>query len=406
MMYEVVVVGAGPAGSTAAKVLAEKGVKVLLIDKSKFPRDKPCGGGLPFRVYKRFPYIEDKNLIESYSYGGFAHSPSLKYSAVIEKNDPFVGMVIRKKFDNELVKIAVDSGADFIGGKAVEDIEISGDEAKLILDDKKEIHSELVIGADGPWSILAKKSGLIPQAGRRIAICVLKEYKVGEKIINQFFDERKICHMHLKFQGTFGYGWVFPKKQHLNIGVGNVISYTKYSKTKINLSHAYREYLNFLKKNKMIPDGLEAGNCKGGALHIGPLEKTYSNRVLICGDAAGFINSLTGEGIYYAMSSGEIAANVAAESIKAGDTSEKFLSIYQKKWKNDFGKDLDEFLRMHMYVGKNMEKFVRFASKDKKLADVALGILHGELGVRDHKMELTYRVLINSFKDVFRINVE
>jgi len=402
MKYEVVVVGAGPAGSTAAKVLAEKGVKVLLIDKSKFPRDKPCGGGLPFRVYKRFPYIEDKNLIESYSYGGFAHSPSLKYSAVIEKKDPFIGMVIRKKFDDGLVQLAVDSGADFISGKNVEDIKISEDKAKLILNDKKEIHSELVIGADGSWSIVAKKSGLIPQTGRIIAICVLQEYKVGEEVIDQFFDEKKMCHMHLKFQGVFGYGWVFPKKQHLNIGIGNVSSDIAPSKTKINLSHAYKEYLKILKKNKIIPGNIEAGEFKGGALHIGPLEKTYSNRVLLCGDAAGFVNSLTGEGIYYAMSSGEIAAKVAVESLEVEDTSEKFLSVYQTKWKNDFGKDLEEFLRVHLYVGEQMEKFVRLASKDKKLADIALSMLHGALSIRDHKTQLIYRILLNSFKDRFR----
>lgn len=405
MKYEVVVVGAGPAGSTAAKVLAEKGIKVLLIDKSKFPRDKPCGGGIPFRVYKRFPYIEDKNLIESYSYGGFAHSPSLKYRAVVEKDEPFIGMIIRNKFDDELVQLAVNSGADFIGGKAVEDIEISEEKAKLILDDNKEVNSELVIGADGVWSIVAKKSGLIPQTGRKIAICVFQEYKVGEETIDQFFDEKKMCHLHSKFQGVFGYGWVFPKKQHLNIGIGNISSDMAYSKTKINLSHAYREYLKILKKNKIIPEFLEAGKFKGGALNISPFEKTYSNRVLLCGDAAGFINPLTGEGIYYAMSSGEIAAKVALESLEIEDTSEKFLSIYQTKWKDDFGKDLEEFLRIHVYVGDHIEKFVRLASKDKKLADVALSILHGGLSIHDHKIQLAYRIFLASLKDIFSRNI-
>ena len=66
LYFDVVVVGAGPAGSTAAKFLAEKGVKVLLIDKSKFPRDKSCGGGIPIRTLKKFKYIKEKNLIESY----------------------------------------------------------------------------------------------------------------------------------------------------------------------------------------------------------------------------------------------------------------------------------------------------------------------------------------------------
>ena len=74
MKYDAVVVGAGPAGSTAAKFLSEKGVKVLLLDKSKFPRDKPCGGGMSVGLLKRFKYIEENDLIESYSYGGCFNS--------------------------------------------------------------------------------------------------------------------------------------------------------------------------------------------------------------------------------------------------------------------------------------------------------------------------------------------
>ena len=80
MRYEVVVVGAGPAGSTAAKFLSEKGVKVLLIDKEKFPRDKSCGGGLPYQVMKRFKYVTKEGLVDSYSYGGYAYSPSQDFS--------------------------------------------------------------------------------------------------------------------------------------------------------------------------------------------------------------------------------------------------------------------------------------------------------------------------------------
>ena len=69
MKYDVIVVGSGPAGSTAAKFIAEKGFKILLIEKDKLPRDKPCGGGLPVRVLNRFSYVKNKDIIESYSYG-------------------------------------------------------------------------------------------------------------------------------------------------------------------------------------------------------------------------------------------------------------------------------------------------------------------------------------------------
>src|SRR4030042_6990160 len=127
MNYDVAIVGAGPAGSTAAKFLAEKGLKIALIDKDKFPRDKPCAGGLPSRVLKRFPYINEKDLMESYSYGGYALSPSLKYKVMVQKKDPVVEMVLRKKFDMGLVGLAVEKGVKLIDGKSVEDIKILED---------------------------------------------------------------------------------------------------------------------------------------------------------------------------------------------------------------------------------------------------------------------------------------
>ena len=239
MKYEVIVVGAGPSGSTTAKFLSEKGLNVLLIDKSNFPRDKPCAGGLTLRVLNRFQYVKDKDLIESYSYGGFAYSPSLKYKAGVLDKNPIVAMVIRKKFDMRLAELAVDSGADFVDGRTVKDIKITKDKARVILDSNEDIESEIVVGADGVWSIVAKKAGLTTN-WRNNRICVFKEYKVDEKIIDSFIGIEKMCHIHLNFQGISGYGWVFPKKQHLNIGVINVSPSKNILEKKTNLLRIYK----------------------------------------------------------------------------------------------------------------------------------------------------------------------
>jgi len=400
--YEVIIVGAGPAGSTAAKFLSEKGLKVLLVDKSKFPRDKSCGGGLPYRVLNRFSYVKDKDLIDSYSYGGISYSPSLKYKATFKKNTPFVAMVLREKFDMGLVELAIDSGAEFIDGRAVKDVKISKEKAKIILDDKTEVDSEIVVGADGIWSVVAKKTGLSPPK-KYLGACILNEYDVGEDTINNYFGEEKMCHIHLTFQGILGYGWVFPKKHHINIGIGKFSPDTRISKTKMDLLTIYRNYIKVLKRTKIIPKNLEIGRCKGSALHFGPLEKTYADRVLLCGDAGGFLNPLTGEGIYYAMSSGEIAAGVIIKALEAGDTSENFLSKYQENWKKDFGKDVESLLGSTRRMGRDVEKIVRLASKNEKLADVALGVLHGGLSIQDYRLELIVRYLYASFKDRFEI---
>lgn len=399
MKYEVIVVGAGPAGSTAAKFLSEKGLNVLLIDKSNFPRDKPCAGGLPYRVLNRFPYVKDKDLIESYSYGSFAYSPSLKYKAGVQDNKPIVAMVIRKKFDMKLAQLAANSGADFIDGKTVENIKITKDKAKIILDDKEEIDSEIIVGADGVWSTVAKKSGLTP-IKRRVGMCVFQEYNVDEKTIDKLIGKEKMCHIHLKFQDISGYGWVFPKKQHLNIGIIDTFTDIDLSKKKTNLLNIYKDYFKTLKKTKIIPENLKIGQCKGGALPVVPLEKTYTDRIVVVGDAAGFINPISGEGIYYAISSGEIAARVITESLEVGDTSEKFLSKYQVKWKQDFGKDIEIFLRSAK-IGKKAEKLVKFATRDEKLAEIALGVLHGRLSVQEYRWKLIRRYIYDSVKDLF-----
>lgn len=389
-----VVVGSGPAGSTTAKFLSEKGVKVLLVDKEKFPRYKPCAGGLPLRVLNRFKYVKDEGLFENYTYGGVAYSSSLKYKAMIKKQEPFGAMVIREKFDYGLVQLAVDSGVKFVDGKSVKDIKISNEKAIVILDDDTEVDSKIVVGADGIWSTVAKKTNLASITGNT-GMCVFEEYKLDENIIETFFGKEKICYIHIKFEDIPGYGWVFPKKNHLNIGVVKLYS------TKMNLLNIYKDYFNFLKKTSVIPSNLKMGQCKGGALPLAPLEKTYGNRVILVGDAAGFINPVSGEGIYYAMSSGEIAAKIICESLNNNDTSEKFLSKYQNNWKKDFGKDIDVFLGAAISVNEDDDKFIRLASKDEKLADIALSILHGSLSINEYKWKLIKRYIYVKLKYLF-----
>ncbi|MCJ7571965.1 MAG: FAD-dependent monooxygenase, partial [Candidatus Thermoplasmatota archaeon] len=132
MNYDVVIVGAGPAGATAAKFLAEKGEKVLLIDKCSFPRDKPCGGGLSIRTLKRFNYIP-KDLIASYSFSGRIHSSSLKYQVKLHNDEPIAAFVLRKDFDNGLLQLAIEQGTTFIEEKTATDVHILPEKVKIKL---------------------------------------------------------------------------------------------------------------------------------------------------------------------------------------------------------------------------------------------------------------------------------
>ena len=398
MKYDVVIVGAGPSGSTAAKCLAEKEVKVLLIDKKKFPRDKPCGGGLPTRVLKRFPYVID--LIDSISYGSITYSSSLKYRLKIQRDKPLIATILRKNFDYGLVKIAVAKGVDFLDEKTVTDIKILKDKAIIILEDGEKVESEIVIGADGARSAIVEKSNLVKNTDD-ICVSLVQEQTMLEEQLKKYFSEKRTIHIFIKIQGIAGYGWIFPKKKHVSVGIGEFESAVDKSKPKTNLKEIYEKYIDTLKENNILPRDFKIENPKGSTLPVFPLEKTFADRVLLCGDAAGFINSITGEGIYYAMTSGEIAANVIDEALKANDTSERFLSKYQKLWKDEFGKDLKLFGRFNKQWGKDSEKFVRLLTKDKKLAKLTMGVTGGQISISRYRLAIIFRYIYVSFKDRF-----
>jgi len=402
-MYDVIIVGAGPGGATAAKFLSEKGLKVLLVDKDKFPRDKPCGGGLTANVLKRYKNYIPEDLIESYTYGGFTFSPSLKYKLDIEKTEPITAMTLRRKFDHGLVKIAINAGAEFKEGKKVIDFKVYPDKATVIFEDGTKIDSKIVIGADGVWSVIAQKAGLrkkrIP-----IGVCVVEEYELNEEIMDKYFGKLRKGYIHSKFQGMAGYGWVFPKKRHLNIGLGEM-EYNLYKKSKRNLADTYKEYLILLKRQKLIPEQISIKKIKGGALPCQPLNKTYSDRVILIGDAAGFINVASGEGIYYAIVSGEIAANTIAQALTKGDINKWSLSSYQKSWRKDFGLDLTLFY----WIAKRQrrvksEKNFRLMKNDDKFRYLLSNVSSGNLNIKDYKWKIIRRYFYCLLKDIFNKN--
>ena len=399
MKCDVLVVGAGPAGSTAAKYLSEKGVNVILLDKKKFPRNKSCGGGIPLRVLDKFNYIR-KDWVESYSYSIMSYSSSLKYSVDFKKNEPVLAMIIRKKFDYELVKLAIEKGSTFIEGKTVIDLKLYDDKVTIFLDDDSSIESKILIGADGVFSTVAKKAGLI-QKSKNISMCIYEEYNVKKDVLDKFFSEKRVCYNHVGLKGIGGYCWVFPKKEHLNIGVINFSQAKKSEKKLINLKTIYKKYFNLLKECKIIPNDLEIIKLKGAGLPIHPREKTYSDRIILCGDAAGFASPATGEGIFYAMSSGEIAANVVYMALIENSTSEKFLSLYQKKWFKDFGKDLKLLSSFSYLWDVNTEELLRLVSKDKKLTGIVRDIMTGECSINKNKWKMARRYYYVKLKDKF-----
>jgi len=401
MKYDVVVVGAGPAGATAAKVLAEQGIHVLLLDKETFPRDKPCGGGLPARILKRYPYLEKHGLIDSYSSNVCIHSSSLRYEIDARKNEPILAMVLRNRFDAGLVSLAQQSGATFLGGKAAVRIDTSTDHARVTLDDGTTVDTSYILGADGMWSTLAKQLGE-PHTNQFSGMCVVEEYPIAQETMDQLFGKERCVHIHFNIFEMAGYGWVFPKKEHVNIGLCELRHALPSLQEKKNLKTLYAQYLSILKETKLIPQALQSQNLKGGVFPMHPLARTYGTRTVLCGDAAGLTNPLTGEGIYYAMISGEIASKVLVDTLVNGEVHEQALSRYQKEWMKDFGHDHRCYFSLSKRWNLDTENLIRLIDNDQRMIDLVLTLVMQQVSIKTIRWKIARRFIHLYIRDFLR----
>jgi len=397
MTHDVIVVGAGPAGATAAKVLAENGVSVLLLDKHTFPRDKPCGGGLPTRILKRYPYIQKNGLIDSYSHRLCVHSTSLQNQAHLDHPEPIVAMVRRPTFDAGLVTLATDSGADLKAGVAATRITTTKYRAHVTLNDGTFTPASYVIVATGMGSRITRDLGY-HLSHRHIGACILEEYPVPRPVMDQVFGEDRCIHILLNVLGIAGYGWVFPKKDHVNIGLCEFYQALPRRRLKKNLKQLYPQFITLLKDHKIIPDTVTVGSPRGGVFPTLPQDQTYGDCTLLCGDAGGLVNPLTGEGIYYAMVSGELAARTVLHALKEGDPNTSSLFQYQRLWMRDFGDDYRTFYRVSRQWWNPAETLVRIIEQDPQLKELALSLVMGPTKVRDIRWTIGRRLIIGYVK--------
>lgn len=209
-MFDVVVVGAGPAGSTAALTLGKKGYNVLLIDKNKFPRDKPCGGWITPEVLKLLDwnYAElQKKIFISPIRGLAVYSPSLEHFSIKRKEILSYG-ILRNEFDNLIKNEAVNSGVTFHDNTNFSSIEILQDKVK-IQTKKGEFESKILIGADGTNSKVAKLTKIREswKASEKV-LDLVSETKIPKKSIDKLYPD-DLAYIFYNKEG--GYNWIYPK---------------------------------------------------------------------------------------------------------------------------------------------------------------------------------------------------
>jgi len=287
--FDAIVVGAGPAGSTAARELAAAGARVLVVDRAAFPRYKACGGGIPLRTERLLPFpidpvIEDSVHLLDVSLRG-------RHRFVRDSGAPFAHMVMRDRFDALLLDHARRAGAEFRPATTVRALDVSS-AIRIEGEGGFTAEADYLVCADGAHSPVGRMAGL----GEGIAECAAWEVEVrAPAAALRRYRSRSLIDLGYK---PWGYAWLFPKANVLSFGI--VLPREQAGRMK-ELVRAYTARLGL--------GDAEAEIARGHKIRFRRAHEPIANdRVLLAGDSAGLADEFTEEGIAYAVQSGRLAA--------------------------------------------------------------------------------------------------
>jgi flavin-dependent dehydrogenase len=322
------ILGAGPAGSTAAYYLARSGAEVELIDNKEFPRDKPCAGGLfnPLLFHREFPHIERLRGLQLHRVRITCGKHSFEH---ISRN-PLLKTVLRREFDHFLLNEAIEAGATFYVNRNPD--------------------GEVLIQATGARFI---------RDYREAGICMVNNFESA--------GSTDTIHIHIGFGGIKGYAWLFPKIGYINVGVGAYLPQP-------DIRSIYRRYLDCLRDEGLLNNF--DNSCRAKIIPFAPVSRPYTDRGLIVGDAAGFVKPGNGEGIYFAMLSGKIAAQAVIENHSH--------EWYKRRCMERFGRYLKPvpFNWNRSLLNRVMERAIRSGGRDTVFAAM---IVENFFRLRDHR---------------------
>lgn len=326
--YDVITVGGGPAGATAAYELARSGFQVLLLEKKRLPRHKACGGCLSPRILSALSFDVREAVEETIHHATFTFNgadPCLTSSA-----RPMGYMVERSRFDHLLCQMAVKAGARLQEGQVVKDVRRASEGVEVATENGT-YRARLVIGADGANSIVRRRLFPGPHEAKLAALegRVILKLDAFEAVRGRIFTDIGLV--------PRGYAWAFPKMDHVNVGVMAPRPQAKRLKGLL---------LCFLESHQAFA-GSRLGLLRGALVpaYDGSPHRIAGEKAILVGDAAFLVDPLLGEGIYYAVKSAKIASRWAIKALMEG---EEALQGYEAR----IAEEMDREFRMAIQLSR------------------------------------------------------
>ncbi len=360
--YDVIIVGGGPAGSTAARRASQAGLSVVLFDKARFPRYKPCAGGIRSDVDNLLDF-DIKSIRQRKISGVTLFAPSgFRVDCVPEDRSVPGSIIKREDFDHLLLKKAAEAGAEIREGTWIAEAREKESYAVVTTKEDEEVTGTYLVGADGINSIVAKNLGFYDGwRGDSAMVAIEVEAEVGSSTVREICGEPSGYDadlLFLYFGGlSHGYVWCFPKRNVLSLGAccrqdrGG------------ELKPAYEKWYAAFKDEYGIEPRILSDTA--ARFPIKRAKNIVKGRTILVGDAAGLVDPFTGEGIPEAIESGILASSALSKAVK--EANPRSLREYEKDCKKDIISELKamEFMVNAFYKSKkNMEAMCRFFRDD------------------------------------------
>jgi geranylgeranyl reductase family protein len=308
MDYDVIIAGAGPAGSTCARLCAKAGIRTLLLERDPFPRPKPCGGALSERGLAHLGISLPAELIERECFGARVHYGT--HTVEVRKDCRIAVMVDRERFDQFLAEQAVAAGAVLQQEEPAQGVSVSADRVE-VRTPKGQYEARCVVGADGAYSVVGRTvRPLFPRD--EIFAALVGSFPADDREIEQ----RSKGLLEIFFDVTpMGYGWVFPHRGYYGVGVmGQAAEFEAPQKVFGGFSSSV---------------GMPVDRPRGHTIPMGGIARpVIGRRTILIGDAAGFADPFHGEGMENAIFSGKLAAQAIVDGIRGKKDA---LSSYQQE---------------------------------------------------------------------------